>query len=353
MIGQRSTSGAKRAVHKAFGNAMREMANTRRPPINKALALTEQVGALGGYLVPLEVKLEILEGVRERCLFREMAWNFEMDSSLLRIPTVDLTAAHAVGASPLFGGLQPTWVTEGTAVPESQPSFATADLIARTLTCRCKVQNQLKDDANAKTEYLPAGEALGKYLINLFEASLAWGVEQACFVGTGVSQPLGIVNAKATVRVQRLSAGSISLGDVANMVASLLPGSFVGCVWACSVTALQKIVTFPTFTAVADKDDPALCGILQGRRLYATEHLPALGGTGDLVLFDPRAYVLGTRQMEIVIATESPVAFPSNQTDYMLVWRGDGTPLFRNTITLQDGTTTVGASVALSATMAA
>jgi HK97 family phage major capsid protein len=80
--------------------------------------------------------------------------------------------------------------------------------------------------------------------------------------------------------------------------------------------------------------------------LFVTEKLPALGGVGDLVLFDPKMYCLATRQMELEYGFDQ-TAYYKNQTIIRAIWRGDGQPLARNTFTAGDDATTVGCYVVL------
>ena len=85
---------------------------------------------------------------------------------------------------------------------------------------------------------------------------------------------------------------------------------------------------------------------LMGRPAIPTEKLPALGGTGDLLLIDPTLYVVGDR-MQIEIAASEHVNFLKNQMTWRFVERIDGRPWLDNAITLQDGSTQVSPFVVL------
>src|SRR5262249_31093022 len=77
-----------------------------------------------------------------------------------------------------------------------------------------------------------------------------------------------------------------------------------------------------------------------------TEKVPALGTKGDVMRIDPSLYVIGNR-LSLEIAASEHVIFLRNQMTWRFVQRVDGRPWLDNTITLQDGTTTVSPFVVL------
>ena len=67
----------------------------------------------------------------------------------------------------------------------------------------------------------------------------------------------------------------------------------------------------------------------------------------DLVLMDPRLYVIGDRQQVLVEKSSEGAGFVTNQT-YIRIWmRGDGKPVVQTSIKLQDNSTVVSPYVAL------
>lgn len=336
-----------RARRKSFGDFCQHVANVGGLPVSQAVvnksatALAEFTGASGGYLCPPELKVGIDQELTETELFHQHAYRQPMTSNELWVPAFDITAAHATGASPLFGGLNPVWTTlEGNALTESEPKFSGGMLKVRELECYAVASNQLVDDG---------GEALGTYLEHKFTEALRWAVNRACFQGDGEEAPLGIINAGATKTVTRSGNGAIAQSDVANMVGALIPACFKRAIWACSLSAFAKISNISTYFAnFPAQDNDGVTGVggyLLSRPLYVTENLPVVGTTGDLILFDPSLYVLGERHIEV--AASRHVNFNVNQTVFRLWWRGDGMPLVLGNATLADGSTSAGAFVAL------
>lgn len=305
--------------------------------------MAESSGGTGGYLVPEHTAIGVELRLQEVGVFHRKAYRQPMLSATCPIPAIDLNKSHATGTSPLLGGMQYTWTGENKSGTESEPSFAAAQLVAHDLIALVYVSNQLVMDG---------GEALGTYLERVLTVGVEWAVEYACFQGSGVGQPMGIVNSAATATVTRAGGGAIATGDVAAVATKIIPACRGRCVWVASPTAMAQIETLSTYflnqESRGDDDETGLAGLLLGRPLYTTEKLPALGTRGDLVLFDPRMYALGTRSLSIERGTAEQTAFYKNQTVFRVWWRGDGQPIPRGTCTLADGTTTgIGCFVAL------
>lgn len=320
----------KRARVRAFGNAMQTV-------VRKA-AMNTVTGAQGGYLVTQQLQLAFDEGLVDPGIFRNRAYRQPMESREVRVAGLDLTASHAAGTSPVTGGVALTWGAESATINQTTPSFQGPVLVARNLEGIVPVSKQL---------YMDGGEALGAFLLATLAAAVHWFVEYACFRGTGVLMPRGIIGSQASATVNRTTANHVGKPDVTGVMASLLPGCFPRAIWCCSPGALIDLAQIDSYSTIYNPEDPRLCGMLFGRPLYVTEALPALGTRGDVVLFDPGTYVLGEHRIEIDSTDQEPSAFKNNQVLYRVIWRGDGFPLARGTVTLADGSTTAGTIVEL------
>lgn len=303
--------------------------------------MSETTGATGGYTVPEEVVVGIDAELREIGIFHMLAYRQPMRSETVNLPSWDIAASHSAGTSPLLAGMTLTWTQEGTASTESEPSFANAVLVGKNLQATVYASNQLVTDG---------GDALGAYLYEKFTMALEWAVERECFNGVLPGRPIGIVNAPQSVLATRAGSGHIAQADVTGMMKSLLPACYKRAIWCCSPTAVDEITKTTSYQPNMDvATSNGLAGALMARPLYVTEKLPAIGGKGDLVLFDPKQYALGTRGVDVSCTGQEPAAFKNNQTVYRLWWRGDGQPIPRGTATLADGTTTSSPFVVLNA----
>jgi HK97 family phage major capsid protein len=322
---------AREAVRKAVPSAS---------SVTGSVIMGETPGAAGGFAVPLEVALKIDEGMKEIGVFHALARRQPMRSASIQVPMFDITTAHATGASPLFAGFQPQWFNENVNLPESEPGFSMALCTAQNVGCRVYASNQLVQDG---------GEPLAAFLEWQFTEALEWAVERECFQGTLPGRPVGVNASPATVNVTRQTPSTVTIQDIGSMIASLIPACFRRAVWGTSITALSKIIQQSSsyFIAGDGVSQNGLAGYLAGRPLFATEKLPAVGIVGDVVLFDPGMYVLGTRSIEVDSTTETQQAFEQNQTCYRPIWRGIGQPMAKGSVVLADGTTTAGCYVAL------
>jgi HK97 family phage major capsid protein len=306
--------------------------------------LNESSGTGGGYLIPRQFMLGIDSELKEVSLFHREAFQVPMETEMVDIPSFDVTASHALGSTAIFGGGNLAWLADGQTIPETDPSFAGGQLTTRSLKGLFTVSDQLVEDG---------GAAFAAYLEQGIVRMTHFAVERACFQGSGTNQPLGIIKADACAKVTRQNTGlAPTQADLALMVGSLFPACFARACWACHPTTLGApgttagLATLSSYVVnMIPGETPGLCGYIMGRPLFVTEKLPTVGNLGDVVLFDPALYVLGTRYLTISISRFTN--FAKRQHIVRLVWRGDGQPLPRGTLLLADNQTISGCFVAL------
>lgn len=299
------------------------------------VANTGATGATGGYLIPTFLMVGVDALVQELSFFHQFAAFQPMLARNMFYPTVD-PAAAASGASPLLGGFQMYWANEGSTVTNGNALFATVELVAKDLGGVGYASNQFMDDG---------GEPLGAYLENLFAKAVSFYVTKACFNGTGIGQPQGLIGGPGTVTVSRSVALDIIEVDVENLFQKLLPACYPYAWLACSPAAFARLTSVSGYNPVSPV---SVNGQMRGRPIHVTEVLPTLGTTGDVVLFDPRLYVLGEKLgIEVAYAPEEPTAYTRYQTAFRVWWRGDGQQLFRSTATLANTEATASPYVVL------
>lgn len=296
-------------------------------------------GVSGGFLVPPELRLDLMRDVAEESLFRSRATVIPMTGTTLALPIVDATSTATAGKSPFFGGIQMQWRAEAATRPETEPAVKQILLTARDLTGVALASRPLMQDG---------GLGLDAWLRRLFARSIAWYEDYAFLRGDGVSEPLGILTSAACISVSRASGSDIQLADPAGMVAKLLPGSWGKAIWGIHPSGLAKLAAVSGWQINQPHGEPGAVGALHGRPLFATEKLPALGTRGDLTFFDPSLYVIGDRQaIEVDVSSDEPTAFLANQMAWRITERVDGQPWLPGTVTLADGAQTAAMAVAL------
>jgi len=289
-------------------------------------------GAFGGYLVPVELRYDLMTDMAEESIFRRLgATVLPMASSTLQLPLPDAQTVQAAGTSPFFGGIKMTWTPEAATRTETEPTFRQLELHAWDLSGFAYLSKNLLDDT---------GAALEAYLRQLFARELAWGEDYAFFNGDGTGKPLGILPNPGTVSVTRATATNFKPIDADKMLGRLLPSSYARSVWAMHPTVLAQLET--NFAGWIP-NGPL---ILHGRPIIPTELLPVLGTTGDVTLFDPSRYIIGDRQAVEIESSDTP-GWANNQMAWRILARLDGQPQVSLPITLQNASTTVSPYVVL------
>ena len=316
-------------------------------------ALAEAAGITGGYTVPTQYAMELLEFRPEDNVLVGFTDDYPMTGRELKMPVLDQTTAlGVVGQSNYFGGVVAYWTAEAATRTETEPKFREATLVA----------NELSGYALASRNVLYDNKvALEMRLTKLFGGAVAWYRDYAYLVGDGVGKPRGILGAGATLHVNRATANVISYADICSMYGLLMPQSIPTAFWVMQQSVLAN------FLQMADTNgqlvvQPYYATYVQGRvggpatvrpimsmlglPIKTTEKVSTLGSTGDLLLIDPKQYFTASRQ-ELEIAASEHYKFINNQITYRFIYRGDGEPWMNSYFTLQDNTTKISPFVCL------
>jgi len=169
----------------------------KNPLIHNVLSTTP--GANGGFLVPEEFERQILDGLKEQNVMRQLCKVITTDNDR-KIP---VAASHTVA----------TWTAENAAYTESNPTFDQLQIDAYKLTDLVKVSNELLEDSAFDLE---------SYIAK--EIAYAFGIaeEQAFCVGTGTTQPTGLFTANGgTVGVTAASATAVTTDEIISLIYAL------------------------------------------------------------------------------------------------------------------------------------
>lgn len=314
---------------------------------HKDTGLSNQLGTLknalssikpsdGGFLIPEILRAEMLRVALESAIVRSRARVIPMDSLTVPFPMVDSTS----NVSSVYGGVTGYWTEEGATLTESKPRFGRVELKANKLVLYCEIPNELIRDAQ------PSMEA---FINDIFPEALAWFEDVAFFVGAGVGEPLGFLNAPAAISVTRAVGNqSIDWADIAGMYCRMLPQSLGRAVWIVSPDAVNNLLTMP-FTgggstpvligggggfAAAGGSSPYPLSIL-GCPVIVSEKARALGTSGDINFVDFGFYLIGDRQAMSARQSEE-YRFQNDLTAFRVIERLDGRPWLASAITPQN-----------------
>jgi HK97 family phage major capsid protein len=285
------------------------------------------VPADGGFLIPEELRSDLLQIAVEDSLVRSRAQVIPMSSLAVPIPSVDETSR----VSSLFGGVIAYWTEEGAAITESQARFGNVRLEAKKLVIYCEAPNELIADA----------PAFSSFISNNIPRALAFEEDYAFLQGSGVGQPLGVLKGSGLINTTRSATTGINFTDVIRVFTRLLPGSYSNAVWLVAPDSVGDLLALVN----AGGTTPIWLGgpygqgaagappmTLLGRPVYVTEKVPANDATNDLSLIDFSHYLIGDRQ--IIQASSSPhFKFSSDKTAYKILERVDGRPWVQTALT--------------------
>jgi HK97 family phage major capsid protein len=289
------------------------------------------VPADGGFLIPETLRADLLQLAMESSIVRSRAQIIPMSSLAVPIPSVDETSR----VSSVFGGIVAYWTEEGAAATESQAKFGRVRLEAKKLTVYSEAPNELVADA----------PAFGAFIATNMPRAAAFFEDDAFLNGSGVGEPLGVLNGTGVISTTRHATTGIDFDDVINVFTRLLPGSYDTAVWLCAPDTIPDLLKLVLPTGGTGNETVApplwLMGqsavggpplTLLGRPLIVSEKVPANDAAGDLSLIDFSHYLVGDRQM--LQATSSPhFKFSSDVTAYKITERVDGRPWVNTALT--------------------
>ena len=323
-------------LHSISGHAYKDSQLSR-----KLETLTNDMSSVkpsdGGFLIPEILRAELLRVALEKAVVRSRARVIPMDSLTVPFPCVDSTS----NVSSVYGGVTGFWTEEGATLTESQPRFGRIELRANKLCLYTEVPNELIRDAR------PSLEA---FIGDIFPEAIAWFEDVAFFIGGGVGEPLGFINAPGGVSVTRsttVAGANVEWVDIVNMYSRMLPQSLDRAVWVVSPDVVAGLLQMP-FTG---STNPILLGgggfpsgsgswpmSILGCPVIVSEKARAIGTTGDINFVDFGFYLIGDRQAMSARQSEE-FRFSSDVTAFRVIERLDGRPWILSPITPQNGST--------------
>lgn len=297
-------------------------------------AFSSTVPSEGGFLIPETLRSEMLRVSLESGIVRQRARVIPMETLRVPFPAIDSTS----NVSSVYGGVVGYWTEEGAALTESSASFSRIVLDAKKLTAYTTVPNELLSDSVSSFQ---------AFIDDIFPEALAFYEDIAFIKGSGVGEPLGVLdsNNAAIVSVSKESgqaADTIVWENIVKMFARMLPSSLDRAVWVCSIDTFPELATMALSVGTGGSAiwlNNGAAGppmTILGRPVIFTEKAPGLlGDLGDISFVDFGFYLIGDRQ--VMSAMSSPhFKFSQDQTAYRIIERVDGRPWLQSSITPQN-----------------
>lgn len=305
--------------------------------------LVESIGASGGFLVPTEMDTSLLQWdmTGDNMIVESRATKIPMRRRAITLPALNQSGTTA-GQPHWYGGVLVKWTEEAAEKQETEPSFRQIELVAHKLACYTEASDELLEDSAVSLEAL---------LTRLFRETTQWERQNAFINGSGAGQPLGVLNAGATIIHPIKTAGALNPEDLVNML-ELFQGS--NPIWLMSRRWLSNLMLMagPSGNAsylFLNNISQAQPNTLLGYPLFFVEQMPAPGTDGSVILADWSKYLIGDRQA-ITIDSSKHFKFRNDMTSWRCVSRVDGQPWLNTPLTWADGLTRTSPFVALGAT---
>jgi HK97 family phage major capsid protein len=208
-------------------------------------------------------------------------------------------------------------------------------------------------------ELLEDQTAYTQIVESAFAEEMAFTLDDAIVRGTGVGQPLGILNAGAYVSVAAeggQAADTFVAENVWGMYARLPARSLARAEWYINSALIPQLAQLQLAVGTggvplyipAGGISQAPFGTLLGRPINFIEQASAPGDVGDAILADLSQYLL-IKKGDIQRASSIHVYFDTDETAFRWVWRVNGQPLWTSAVTPYKGTPTVTPFVGLAA----
>lgn len=313
-----------------------------------ASGLSETVGSDGGFLLQQDFSAQLLDRtfsqtqVASRCTRVQVGPN----ANSIKLPAVDQTS-RATGSR--WGGVRGYWVSEGDEITKSKPKFRSLELNLHKLVGLCYVVDELLADSTM----------LENVIRTAFSDEFSFLLDDAVINGTGVGQPLGVLNAGCLVSIPKETgqlADTVTYQNLCDMLARLPGRSYRTAAWFHNANVLPQLLTLgltvgvggaPVFTP-ANGAAGRPFNTLFGLPLIPIEQCATLGDQGDIILADFAEYLLAEKG-GLQAASSIHVRFQWDESVLRFVYRVDGQPVWASSLTPYKGSNAISPFIVLDA----
>jgi HK97 family phage major capsid protein len=291
---------------------------------------TQSVGSLqaGGALIPPEYSRTSLTRAKERSSIMGRVMIVPMASNVIEIPyIVDFDRSQGKVA----GNVKFRWVSENAAATGNDVKFEMLELRLREANALVYISNRLMDFSPVSIE---------PFITRSVDDALDLCLADSWINGTGVGQPLGVLNSSALISVAKETGQAADTIVYENTLKQL--SRFYGKVgeWYASRTIIPQLgvmnVSVGTggaavFLAGANGSQGAtgpFPSSLHGAPIFFEECMPVLGDVGDLLFVDWGQYLVGqfNGAPGLALTESAHLKFDYRQHAFQFTFYTDGRP---------------------------
>ncbi len=299
---------------------------------------SEGSGADGGFAVPPDFRTTIISKIMGEDSLISLTDQQVTSSNSITFPADETTPWQT------SGGIQAYWESEGGQKQQSKPALVEKTVKANKIIALVPLTDELLEDA----------PAMSSYVNRKAPEKINFKINDAILNGTGIGQPLGILQSPGTIVVAKeaaQTADTVNFSNIVKLYAALTPAARASAKWIMNPDVEQQlmIMSFPGGgTAVPAYMPPgglsgAPYGTLLGRPIISSEASPALGDQGDIVIGDMKNYLSLTKTGGIRSDVSIHLWFDYDITAFRFVLRVGGQPWWNSTIAAyQSGSTARG-----------
>ena len=309
----------------------------------------EGVGADGGFAVPPDFRASIMSVVESEDSLLSRCDRLTTSSNSLTVPADQTTPWGTSGP-------QAYWVGENSQLTQSKPSLEERTLKLNKLAVLVPVTDELLSDAPAMTSYLN----------NKVPAAIDFKINLAIVQGSGVAQPLGILNSPALISITKEGsqlADTLVGANIIKMWARMYGRARGNGVWLINQDIEPSLLrsTIPGLdnTGAVDTGWGTMVymppnglsvspyGTLFGRPVIATEACETLGDQGDIFFVNLSHYLVAMKTSGVRAETSIHLWFDYDTTAFRFIMRIAGMPWWSTTISPRDGSNTLSPFITL------
>ena len=296
----------------------------------------------GGYLIPTKYREGLLQVSPFEAIVRPRAFVIPAGNppdAALEMPLLQQSGLTGQSHGDLYGGIWFGWTSEGETKHNTEISVDMVEYKPNEWSGLCILTDKVLRNAKQL-------EAIVK---QKYREGLIGFEDYHFLLGTGVGQPLGVINSPATIAVARSGVG-ILFADITNMMDQFLGGNKA--VWVINQACRSQIIALVDAAGnsiwIQGNIAKAIPDTLVGIPIVWTFKVPASGVRGDIGLYDFSKYIIKDG-FGPAFDKSKHVYFLSNRTALKMFGNVDGKPWLKGSLTADDNTTEISPFVVLAA----
>lgn len=312
-----------------------QQCDPRLVPLSAATGLNESIPSDGGFLLPDDFRQELSAEVSDTGILLSKINRVPTSRARVTFPCIDQTSR---AAGQMFGGVQAQWGNEAGSITATKPKFGAMTLPMKKIVTDWYVTGEAIEDS----------EALTHGLRTVAVEEITFAVEQEMISGDGTRGPLGVLKSNCLIAVAPESGQAASTLRGENLTKAMgrfWPASHRRGIWLMSLECYQQIcgASFSNGAPIVQYEGGRR--YILGVELFVSEHSNPLGQEGDVLLLDPKEYILADRGQELLQSVH--VQFLAHESVFRLTWRLNGQLRWKGAVVPRNCTATASPAVTL------